>query len=72
VTLANPAKADWLATQRQKSDRKDAKNLARYPRLNDVPENYVPSEEYRRYRAQARGRKKFVDKQNDFKLPLSL
>ena len=67
VTLANPAKADWLANQRQKSDRRDAKNLARYLRLNDVPESYVQPEEYRRYRALARGRKKFVDKRNDFK-----
>ena len=67
VTLANPAKADWLANQRQKSDRRDAKNLARYLRLNDVPESYVPPEEYRYYRALARGRKKFVDKRNDFK-----
>ena len=67
VTLANPAKADWLADQKQKNDRKDAKNLARYLRLGEVPESYVPPEEYRRYRALARGRKKLVDKRSDFK-----
>jgi transposase len=67
LTLANPAKADWLANQRQKGDRRDAKNLARYLRLNDVPESYVPPEEYRRHRALACGRKKFVDKRNNFK-----
>jgi transposase len=67
VTLANPAKADWLEDQKQKNDRKDAKNLARYLRLGEVPESYVPSEAHRKYRTLARGRKKFVDKRSDFK-----
>lgn len=67
VTLANPAKADWLTNQKQKNDRRDAKNLARYLRLDEIPESYVPPEEYRRYRVLARGRKKFVDKRSDFK-----
>ena len=71
VTLANPAKADWLADQKQNNDRKDAKNLARYLRLGKVPESYVPPEEYRRYRALARGRKKLVDKRSDFKNEVS-
>lgn len=35
--------------------------------MNDVPESYVPLEEYRRYRALARGRKKFLVKRDDFK-----
>ena len=51
VTLANPAKADWLENQKQKNDRKDAKNLARFLRLGEVPESYVPPEEFRRHRA---------------------
>jgi transposase len=67
VTLANPAQADWLEDQIQKNDRKDAKNLARFLRMGEVPESYVPPEEYRRYRALARGRKKLVDKRSDFK-----
>ncbi len=54
VTLANPAKADWLEDQKQKNDRKGVKNLARYLRLGEVPESYVPPEECRRYRACAR------------------
>ncbi len=54
MTLANPAKTDWLEDQKQKNDRKDAKNLDRYLRLGEVPESYVPPEEYRRYRALAR------------------
>ncbi len=32
-----------------------------------MPESYVPPEEFRRYRALARGRKKLVDKRSDFK-----
>ena len=67
VTLANPAQADWLDEQTQKNDRKDAKNLARYLRMGEVPESYVPPTEFREYRALARGRKKFVDKRSDFK-----
>ena len=67
VTLANPAQADWLDSQIQKNDRKDAKNLARYLRMGEIPESYVPPTEFREYRALARGRKKFVDKRSDFK-----
>lgn len=67
VTLANPAKADWLEDQKQKDDRKDAKNLARFLRMNELPESYVPPMNFRKYRALARGRKKFVDKRTDFK-----
>jgi len=67
VTLANPAQAEWLDDQKQKNDRKDAKNLARFLRLGEVPESYVPPEAYRRYRALARGRKKLVEKRSSFK-----
>jgi transposase len=67
VTLANPAQADWLDDQTQKNDRKDAKNLARYLRMGEIPESYVPPTEFRKYRALARGRKKFMDKRTDFK-----
>ena len=67
VTLDNPAKADWLEDQKRKNDRKDAKNLARFLRLGEVPESYVPPEEFRRCRALARGREKLVDRRSDFK-----
>lgn len=67
VTLANPSKADWLDNQKQKDDRKDAKNLARFLRMNEIPESYVPPANVRKYRALARGRKKFMDKRTDFK-----
>jgi len=67
VTLANPAKADWLEDQKQKSDCKDAKNLARFLRLGEVPESYVPPEKFRRHRVLTRGHKKLVDKRSDFK-----
>lgn len=56
VTLTNPAKADWLANQIQKNDRKDAKNLVRFLRMNETPESYVPPIELRKYRSLARGR----------------
>lgn len=56
VTLANPVKADWLAGQKQKNDRVDAKQLARFLRLDEVPESYVPSKEFRKYRALARSK----------------
>lgn len=62
VTLANPAKADWLNNQKQKDDRKDAKNFARFLRMNEIPESYVPPTELRKHRALARGRKKFHGK----------
>lgn len=67
VTVANPAQADWLTNQKQKDDRKDAKNLARYLRLDEVPESYVPPEEYRTYRVLARGRKKLVETRTKFR-----
>ena len=67
VTLANPAKADWLENQRQKNDRKDGKTLARFLRLGEVPKSYVPPEEFQCHRALARSSKKLVDKRPDFK-----
>jgi transposase len=67
VTLANPLKANWLANQKQKNDRVDAKKLARFLRMGEVPESYVPPEELRKDRALARGRKKLTNKQTDFK-----
>lgn len=67
VTLANPSEAPWLTRQKQKSDRKDARNLARYLQLGEMPESYVPPKPMRKMRSLARARKKFVDKRGDFK-----
>jgi transposase len=67
VTVANPGKCPWLQRQKQKSDRKDAKNLARYLRMGEVPESYVPPQPMRRIRSLVRARKNFVDKQGDLK-----
>lgn len=67
VTLANPVKAHWLDGQTQKDDRVDAKQLARFLRLEEVPASFVPPKEMRRYRALVRGRKKLVEKQTDCK-----
>lgn len=66
VTLANPGKCPWLQWQKQKSDRKDAKNLARHLRMSEVPESYVPPKPMRRIRSLVRARKQLVDKQGDF------
>jgi transposase len=35
--------------------------------MGEVPESYVPPQEYREYRALARGLKKLFDKRSDFK-----
>jgi transposase len=66
VTLANPLKANWLANRKQKNDRVDAKKLARFLRMGEVPESYVPPEELRKCRALARGRRELTNKQTDF------
>jgi transposase len=67
VTLVNPSKAPWLTDEKQKDDRRDAKKLARFLRMDELPESYVPPKELRKYRALARGRKKLKEKQTDFK-----
>jgi len=53
--------------QKQKNDRKDVKHLARFLRLDEVPESYVPPEKYRHYRALTRRQKKLVERRSAFK-----
>ena len=45
VTVANPGKLKLIANSDKKTDRVDAKELARLSRLNSVPESYVPPED---------------------------
>ena len=45
VTIANPEKLKLIANSDKKTDRVDAKELARMVRLSSVPESYVPPEE---------------------------
>lgn len=56
VTVAHPGKLKLIATSDKKTDRVDAKELARLLRLGSVPESYVPPEEIRECRALVRGR----------------
>jgi transposase len=60
VQVANPNKLQTIATSDKKTDRVDAKQLARLLRLDSVPESYVPSEQIRECRALVRGRTKLV------------
>ena len=47
VTVAHPKKINQIVDTDKKTDRVDAKELARMLRLNSVPESYVPTEEVR-------------------------
>lgn len=66
VTVANPAKLKLIGDSDRKTDRIDAKQLARLVRLGLVPETYVPSDEIRESRALVRGRYKLVDNRKDY------
>jgi len=58
VTVGNPSELDKITHSDTKTDRVDAKQLARLARLEAVPESYVPSEDIRECRALVRGREK--------------
>ena len=45
VTVAHPKELNQIADTDKKTDRVDAKELARMVRLNSVPESYVPTDE---------------------------
>jgi transposase len=66
VTVAHPQKLSLIADSDTKTDRVDAKELARLLRLNSVPESYVPTEEIRRARALVRGRHSLVDTRTEY------
>ena len=66
VTVANPAGVKLIAESDRKTDRIDAKQLARLVRLGSVPESYVPSDEIRESRALVRGRYKLVQNRKDY------
>lgn len=50
----------------KKTDRVDAKALARMVRLGSVPESYVPTDEIRECRALVRGRQKLVENRTEY------
>jgi transposase len=61
VTVAHPGKLKLIANSDKKTDRVDAKELARMVRLGSVPGSYVPTDEIRECRALVRGRQKLVE-----------
>ena len=66
VTVAHPRELTQIADTDKKTDRVDAKELARMLRLNSVPESYVPSDEIRQARALVRGRQDLVETRTEY------
>jgi transposase len=66
VTVAHPKKINQIADTDKKTDRVDAKELARMLRLNSVPESYIPTEEVRETRALVRGRQTLVENRTEY------
>ena len=66
VTVAHPKKLNQIADTDKKTDRVDAKELARMVRLNSVPESYVPTDEVREARALVRGRQTLVENRTKY------
>ncbi len=66
VAVAHPTKLTLIADTDKKTDRIDAKELARMVRLDAVPERYVPPEQIREACALVRGRQKLVENRTNF------
>ena len=66
MTVAHPKKLNQIADTDKKTDRVDAKELARMVRLNSVPESYVPTDEVREARALVRGRQTLVENRTKY------
>jgi transposase len=66
VTVAHPQELTQIANTDKKTDRVDAKELARMLRLNSLPESYVPTNEIRQARALVRGRQDFVETRTEY------
>jgi transposase len=66
VTVAHPGKLTLIADTDKKTDRVDAKELARMVRLGSVPESYVPTEGIREARALVRGRQSLVEDRTEY------
>jgi len=66
VTVAHPKELNQIADSDKKTDRVDAKELARMVRLNSVPESYVPTDEIREARALVRGRQTLVENRTKY------
>ena len=66
VAVAHPQELTQIADTDKKTDRVDAKELARMVRLNAVPESYVPTDEIREARALVRGRQTLVEDRSKY------
>ena len=66
VTVAHPKELNQIADTDKKTDRVDAKELARMVRLDSVPESYVPTDEVREARALVRGRQTLVENRTKY------
>jgi len=66
VTVAHPQELTQIANTDKKTDRVDAKELARMLRLNSLPESYVPTDEIRQARALVRGRQDLVETRTEY------
>jgi len=66
VTVAHPKELNQIADTDKKTDRVDAKELARMVRLNSVAESYVPTDEVREARALVRGRQTLVENRTKY------
>ena len=66
VAVAHPKELNLIADTDKKTDRVDAKELARMVRLNSVPESYVPTDEIREARALVRGRQNMVENRTEY------
>ncbi len=66
VTVANPSELNLISDTDTKTDRVDAKQLARMVRLGSIPESYVPTDEVRQARALVRGRQALVEDRTEY------
>ena len=66
VVVAHPKELTQIVNSDKKTDRVDAKELARKVRLNSVPESYVPTPEIREARALVRGRQTLVENRTKY------
>ena len=66
VTVAHPGKLKLIGNADTKTDRIDARELARLLWLGSLPESYVPPEEIRECRALVRGRHSLVNTRTEY------
>jgi transposase len=66
VTVANPSKLKLISDTDKKTDRVDAKQLARMLRLGSIPESHVPTDDVREARALVRGRQSLVENRTEY------